>query len=422
MGFFGRGAGLMPVFPSPSGPAEIMDVTTEEAAVRAPSGSSIAVTPLVREGELVAQGAAVACLRHAPNVCLTAPIAGRVARISLLPGRKLSEIVLFREEGAGRQHHDVSNAGTTTGLRRLMQEAGFWPLLRRRPFGGMPAQDESPAAVFVMASDTRPFAFSPAMALHGREKPFADGLEALTRITSGPVFLCQPEGATVVPPDGLSNRIKIVFRGQRHPQGAAGLCIHENFPAGLDVPVWDINAEDVANLGNLIATGEAEVLRTVHIAGAALREAQTVRTHSGADLRQLTQRIVAPGPHVLMSGSPLDGHPARWLGPRDRQITVLPRSGPQPRPHWLISALTASREARPVIPTAALTQALASALPAAPFVRALAAGDDEGAISFGLLSLLEEDIALLDYVLSEGGTLPAQLRAMLDRIAKEFAA
>ncbi len=43
-------------------------------------------------------------------------------------------------------------------------------------------------------------------------------------------------------------------------------------------------------------------------------------------------------------------------------------------------------------------------------------------MKLGVLSLLEDDLALADYVLGEGGHLLAELRAMLDRIETEFAA
>jgi Na+-transporting NADH:ubiquinone oxidoreductase subunit A len=147
-----------------------------------------------------------------------------------------------------------------------------------------------------------------------------------------------------------------------------------------------------------------------------------VRTHPGADLRQLTQRHVERGPHVLMSGSPLDGHMAHWLAPRHRQVTVLPRDPATDRPHWLAAALSRASRANPVIPSAALTQSVAAAFPVTPFIRALSAGDDETAMKLGVLSLLEEDLALADYVLSQSGQLTAELRAMLDRIQTEYAA
>ncbi|WP_112322696.1 Na(+)-translocating NADH-quinone reductase subunit A [Oceanibium sediminis] len=416
------GAGLTPEFPSPAGNSHIDEVFTEEAAVRPPVGHALHVTPLAQEGELVAQGAAVACLRHAPDVCFTAPLAGRVARITLLPGRKLSEIVLFREPGDAVERHDTGRASTPAGLRRLMQGAGLWPWLRRRPFGGMPAHGETPAAILVMATDTRPFAPDPRHTLQGREEDFARGLRALAQLTEGPVILCQQGGAPLVDPGAGGDRLRIVTRGARHPQGSTGICVHQLFPAGLEVPVWDIHAEDTAALGALLATGVLPMTRLVQIAGSALREARTLRTHPGADLRQLTQRIAAPGPHVLMSGSPLDGHTAQWLAPRHRQVTVLPREIAGRKPHWLVAALTQSASPKPAIPTAGLNQAFGAVLPAVPFIRALSAGDDETAMKLGVLSLLEEDVALADYVLSAPGQLTSTLRAMLERIRSEFAA
>ncbi|SHG88987.1 Na(+)-translocating NADH-quinone reductase subunit A [Marivita hallyeonensis] len=422
MVFFGRNAGLMPEFPSPAGPSEIEDVVTEEAAIRPPLGRAVAVTPLVKEGDTVARGAALACLRHAPDVCFAAPIAGKVARMSLLPGRRMSEIVLFRDDSGGVETHDTNKADTQSGLRRLMQDAGMWPRIARRPFGGMPHHAETPAAIFVMATDTRPQAPNVQKALDGQRDAFARGLDALTLLTDGPVVLCHPEGVPGVDTKAVSDRIQFAPRGTRHPQGSPGICIHQLYPADIDTPVWDVHAEDVAALGTLLTTGSLPMTRLVSIAGPALRESRTVRTHIGADLRQLTQRIVAPGPHLLMSGSPLDGLSARWLGGRDRQVAVLPRAAPARQTHWLFAALTQSAGTRPAIPTTALSQAFGGALPAAAFIRALASGDEETAMTFGLLSLLEEDVALADYVLSEGGTLLAQFRALLDHVETEFAA
>ena len=423
MAFFRFGAGLISELPSPTEMSDIEDVVTEEAAVLGPAGSALSVTPLVEEDDVVAQGAPVACLRKEPDVCLVAPIAGRVARISLLPGRRLSEIVLFREETSdGPERHDTARAGEVPALRQLMQSSGVWPLIRRRPFGGMPARHETAAAIFVMATDTRPFSPDPRRALAGREEDFRRGLAALEQLTDGPVFLCGTDGPGGIDVGKGQGRLCPVRCGVRHPQGSAGIRIHQLFPAGIDAPVWDIHAEDVAAMGSLLATGILPMTRLVRIAGPALREGRTVRTHPGADLRQLTQRIVAVGSHVLVSGSHLEGHTAHWLALRDRQITVLPREEtPAPR-HWLADALNQSAKATPAIPTAALTHAFGAALPALPFIRALSAGDDELAMRLGILSLLEEDIALADYVLSETGQLSTLLRAMLDRIETEFAA
>ena len=105
------GAGLTLPIPSPPvGMTYPEDVITQEAAIRTSSGLTLRVTPLVEEGALVRQGAPVACLRDTPDVQFVAPMPGRVARIALQPGRKLSEIVLFRETGGDVLTHDVADA------------------------------------------------------------------------------------------------------------------------------------------------------------------------------------------------------------------------------------------------------------------------------------------------------------------------
>jgi Na+-transporting NADH:ubiquinone oxidoreductase subunit A len=380
-------AGLNPDFASPPLAAGVSEVVTEEVAVLPPHGAKLHITPLVTEGERVHAGAPVACLRHAPAVCLVAPIGGQVARIDLAPGRILNEIVLFRDTGSDGEdveRHDLSIAQTTAGLRRLLQGAGVWPWIGRRPF--------------------------------------ARGLEALTRLTDGPVLVSWPDGLPTPRIMRVEDRIAWLATGPRHPQASPGICLHGAFPAALDAPVWDLHAEDVAHLGDFLKTGRLPMTRHVRIAGDALTEARLVRTTAGADVRQLIQGAVAPGPHSVMAGGLLGRRRARWLAPRDRQVTVIPRAEPRARPHWLVGALTASAFPRPIIPTAALTQAFAAALPAVPFLRALGAGDEEAAMRLGLLSLLEEDVALVDYVLGAGGDLQRQLRALLDRIETENAA
>ncbi|MFN3846084.1 MAG: Na(+)-translocating NADH-quinone reductase subunit A [Paracoccaceae bacterium] len=419
---FAFNAGLTPRFSSPAFGTQPTKMITAEAGLRTFRGDPPRVVLEVEEDALVPQGAPIARLRTAPDVCFVSPMPARVARITLSRGHRLSEIVLFHEAGGDTVSHDIAEVETEAGLRRLMQNSGLWLWLERRPFGGMPAPEERPGAIFVMASDTTPLAPDPRLALVDREESFGRGLHALSRLTDGPVFVCQQPGPALFDGASPAGRLRLVEHGPRHPQGAAGLRIHALFPATLETPVWSIHAEDVAHLGTLIATGTLPMTRLVSVAGAALREARLVHTQPGADLRGLTHRIVQPGPHVVLSGSPLDGHPAHWLAPRHRQVTAWPRP-PQAKPaHWFVAALTRSATPKPMIPNAALDQSFAATLPAAAFVRTVTSGNDETAMKMGLLSLLEEDVALADYVLGRDVHLPDVLRVMLDRIRAEFAA
>lgn len=397
-------------------PEDCPIVLTEEAAITADRKEELRVEALVSEDALVAQGQPLLHLRADPRIALVAPMSGRVARIELAPGRRLVQLVLFHE-GAQRHAHKRETQDEA-GLRLLMQGAGLWRSLRSRPFGRMPGGDERPAAIFVMATDTRPGAPDPQAALKGREEDFAAGLGALRHLTTGQVWLCEAGASGLSVPDG----VRRVRCGALHPQGLAGIQIHRLHPARIDAPVWDIHAEDVADIGSLMATGFLPETRLVSVTGAALREPRLLRCQPGADLRGLGHGFVRPGPHRMLTGSALDGWQERWLGPRDRQATYLPGAAGPAHRHWFGAALRRAARPMPIIPTAALEQALGGDIPAHALIRALGAGDPEAAARLGALSLLEEDLALADYVTGAEPRVSAQLRAVLDGIATEEAA
>ncbi|MCB1367951.1 MAG: Na(+)-translocating NADH-quinone reductase subunit A [Rhodobacteraceae bacterium] len=388
-------------------------VLTDEAAITAARNEELRVDMLVGEDALVAQGQPLLRLRSDPRIALVAPMAGRVARIELAPGRRLGQVVLFRE--GDDRHACKPGPQDEAGLRALLQGSGLWQSLRRRPFGRMPAGDEAAAAIFVMACDTRPGAPDPRLAVRGQEDEFAAGLAALQRLTKGPVWLCEAAAGDLPAPKG----VRRVGCGPLHPQGLPGMQIHRLHPARMDAPVWDIHAEDVADFGALIATGLLAETRAVSVTGAGLREPRLLRCQQGADLRGLGHGHIRPGPHRMLSGSALDGHQAQWLAPRDRQATFLPGTSTPAHRHWFAAALRRAARPMPIIPTAALEQALGGDIPAHALIRALASGDSEAAARLGALSLLEEDLALADYVTGAEPRISAQLRALLDAIAIE---
>jgi Na+-transporting NADH:ubiquinone oxidoreductase subunit A len=393
---------------------------TEEAAVVAPRGCDLRLDLEVAEDQVVAEGAPLARLRHAPEIRLVAPMACRVARIRLMPGRRLGEIVLFREAGGDAVRHETQGADASAdALLGLLGRAGFWPRLRRRPYGTLPDRTERPAAIIVMGRDTRPFAPDPRHEITGREDALRRGLAALSQLTQGPVFLCQDPARPLLSPRDAGAGVTVVPVDPRHPQGLAGIRTHALCPASDARPVWDLHAGDAADLGTLLDTGALPQTRVVTVAGPALTESRLLRCQIGADTRGLSYGAARPGAHTVLAGSPLDGAPAHWLGPRDRQVSVLPEPASPAKPHWFLSALTRSSRPRPLIPTAALSQATGGVFPVMAMLRALSAGDDETATRLGALSLLEEDLALVDYVVGGAPSATDLLRAFLERARAE---
>lgn len=382
---------------------------TAEAALGPGFPPDFRVDLLVQQGEMVAQGQPVLRDRRAPDLFVSAPMGGRVARIDTGPGRALNHILFFHDPGADRHRYDAGDDAAA-----LMLASGLWTGLRTRPFGGFPAPGTRPAAICVMAHDTRPGALSASL-MPGEGDDFARGLTALAGLTEGPLLLVQPPGPALA----AAPRLHVVAAGPLHPQGLAGTHIHALHPARMDAPVWDIAAQEVAALGHLIRTGYLPETRMVAVGGPAASGQRIVRCQPGADLHGLAQPVMRPGAAVILSGSALDGVESRFLFLRHQQVTVMPRRAPPGPPHWFRAALTRMSRPAPLIPTAALEQALAPSLPAIPFLRALSAGDGEATQGYDVLSLLEEDLALADYVTSADPPLAAVLRGLLDRIAAE---
>lgn len=417
VGLFGTGLSLTTGSKSPDH-NHITTALTAEAALTPTRGEALRVTPLVDVDDIVSQGQPVLSLRNAPDIQLVAPMAARVAAIDLEPGRRLTRLLLFAEATGQRFAYDT--AGTeqdAAKLRSLIKATGLWRRILSRPFGHMPRPDETPSAIIVMATDSRPGAPSPVHALKGREEALARGLAALERLSGERLFLCEAAKARIEAdlPRGVQ-RVKV---GALHPLGLAGLQVHRLAPAALDRRVWDIHAEDVADIGELLETGMVPETRLVSVTGPALTEQRLVRCQPGADMRGLCFGFVRPGPHHIIAGSHIDGHPGHWLGPRDRQVTVLGDDAGHRRNHWFSAALTKAARPLPIIPTAALEQALGGDIPAVALIRALSAGDQESATRLGALSLVEEDLALADYVTAAEPSLSAQLRGLLNRIERE---
>lgn len=406
--------------PPQAGP--ISEQITEEAGITADWDDDFRVEPLVKEGDIVAQGAPVLRSRRHPEIVVTAPMAARVATIGLGAGRRLSQIVFFREAEAGRHAFDTGAAHKLEypeAVRELLQQTGMWRLLRSRPFGQVPHPGETPSAIVVMALDTRPSAPDPRIALKGRENDLDRGLRALAMLTSGPIFFCQDMGSEVIDRDLLPETGQLIRSPKKHPWGLAGHQVHTLCPALTNKRVWDVHAEDVANIGTLLETGLIPETRLISVTGPELREQRLVRCQPGADLRGLSYGLANPGQHSILSGSALDGHEARWLGLRDRQTTVIEGQAHAHRHHWFLSALQRASRPLPVIPTAAVDQAMGGVMPAVALLRAIASGDSETATRLGVLSLLPEDLTLIDYVTGAGERYSDMLATLLARIAAE---
>src|SRR5690606_23037992 len=136
--------------------------------------------------------------------------------------------------------------------------------LRTRPYGHIPAISSAPHSIFVTAIDTNPLAADPAVIMAGREDDFAVGLLALSKLTTGKVFVCRSPRVKV--PAGTDSRIQVEgFQGP-HLAGLVGTLVHLLDPVGPGKTVWYLNYQDVIAIGVFWLSLKLDTRRIVSLA------------------------------------------------------------------------------------------------------------------------------------------------------------
>ena len=409
----------------------------------------------VVEGDEVKRGQLLFEDKKTPGVRFTAPGGGRVSAIHRGERRALQSLVIELDSaelsGAGETVVFDSYTGKPPGsltrqqVRDLLVESGQWTAFRRRPYSKVPPPDEIPHAIFVTAVDTRPLAPAVEVVLAGREEDFNRGLEALAKLTEGPVYVCKgPNGS--IPTPGNSQFQVEEFEGP-HPSGTAGVHIHYLAPVSRQKAVWVIGYQDVAAVGRLFATGELDVPRTVALAGPAVKRPRLLRTRLGASIAALTKNELAEGANRVISGSVLGGRAAGgetfgYLGRYHHQIAALPEGGERIFLGWLspgfnlystvntfLSRLIPGKKFRfdtavhgsdrAMVPIGMYERVMPLDILPTFLLRALLIGDVVQAEKLGCLELDEEDLALCTFVCPGKAEYGPLLRRVLTMIEKE---
>ena len=219
----------------------------------------------VREGDRVKLGQPLFFDKQNPGVNFMSPGSGVVTAVNR-GERRVLQSVIVRLEGDDAEEFDTFSTERLYSLeagavRDNLQASGLWTAFRTRPFSKIPAVDASPRALFVTAIDTNPLAANPAVVIEAKKDAFAQGLEIVSKLTDGHVYLCTAVDSGIECPSG-EQFVHAEFSGP-HPAGLVGTHIHLLEPVNEHKVVWHIRAQDVITIGELFATGRLPVERVM---------------------------------------------------------------------------------------------------------------------------------------------------------------
>ena len=406
-------------------------------------------TMLVAEGDQVKQGQKLFEDKKSSSVFFTSPVSGKVVAIHRGAKRKFVSLVIDaagdeRVEFQGIRGVPTASLGREK-VAEFLAQSGLWTAFRTRPFGEVPSLGSVPHSIFVTAIDTSPLAADPSVVLADQKDKFVAGLEAISQLTDGKVFVCRGENGDI-PGAGVARVSMETFVGP-HPAGLVGTHIHFLDPVGPTKTVWYVNYQDVAAIGSLFQFGVLDSRRVISLAGPMVTKPRLVRTVLGANLDSLVAGELQSGKvSRVISGSVLCGRRSEplisFLGRYNLQVSVIEEGDQREFLGWqkpgfdkfsttrvfastLFNgrkfAFTTSTEGseRAMVPLGTYEKVVPMDLLPTQLLRALIVRDTEQAQQLGALELEEEDVALCTFVCPgkyEYGTL---LRDNLTTIKRE---
>ncbi len=377
----------------------------------------------IEQGDRVKLGQTLFTDRQNPDIRFTAPGAGFVEAVNRGARRSLQSVVirldgddaesfLRCDDPASLSREDIVDNLVTSGL---------WTAFRTRPFSKIPHPESMPSAIFVTAMDTNPHAADPSVIVDTAPDAFDDGLQAIVKLTDGPVYVCtKPESRIPVPPA----LVHAEFSGP-HPAGLVGTHVHFLNPVSANRTIWHLGYQDVMAIGRLFRTGRLHTERVVSLGGVLVREPRLLQTRLGANISDLLAGELAPARKRVISGSVLCGHRAigqvAWLGRYHTQVSVLAENTEREFLAWArpgfdkYSALRAfaahllrrrqfelstSQHGSPraMVSIGSFERVMPMDILATPLLKALLVKDTDTARDLGCLELDEEDLALCTFV------------------------
>ena len=302
----------------------------ERYAVKPPDAVGFTPRLLVAEGDTVCAGQPLVEDKNDQRLTLPSPVSGTVEAIVRGEKRKLLEVVV-KIDNLKRIDNSADDASKTLNSQFSILNSPCWWMIKERPFGTIANPDHKPKGIFVSMRDTNPLAPDVEFALKGREHEFDAGVKALEAY--GKVHCVKAEGP--------------------HPAGNIGTIVAKLAPINKGECIWSVNAQDVANIGRWVTTGEYRPERVISVGGPAAKAPQYYRVLCGACMQRISD-IQLMNPlypsaesslqHTtrIISGSVLSGNAIKadgFLGMYDQQVTFIEEGDQYDFMGWLMPGL-----------------------------------------------------------------------------------
>ena len=381
---------------------------------------------LVNEGDTVKAGTPILLDKAMDQVIYASPVSGEVVEIKRGDKRKLLEIKILADATVSHEKSGALDLNQDrTALADKLAASGVWPNLIQRPFGIVANPADTPKAIFVSGFDTHPLAPEVPFLLQGEERYFQAGIDALAKLTSGKVHL-NVDGSKAVPAiySGVKNAQVNQFSGP-HPAGNVGTQIHHLDPINKGDIAWTIAPYGVVQLGKFVLEGIYDASKVIALTGSELTQRGYVKTFTGANVSTFVGGSAQADSLRIIAGNVLTGEKVDaqgYLGFYHNQVTVIPEGKYEEFLGWLkpsssklsfhkaigmFSFLNRGEfkvdtnthgEERPFVVSGVFEKVMPMDILPTYLFKAIVTEDFDEMEELGLYEVIEEDVALCEFV------------------------
>ena len=388
---------------------------------------------VVREGDIVKAGTPLFFDKKSEKVLYTSPVSGEVVEVKRGDKRKLLEIKILADKQIEYENFTKYSVSDMTNLKgedvkESLLKSGTWLNIIQRPYGIVANPDEDPRAIFISAFDSNPLAPDYDFLYKNDGQYFQAGIDALKKMVDVPVHLTtngKAEVSTVF--KNVRNVEQHTISGP-HPAGNVGVQIHHIEPINRGEVVWTIHPYGVIQIGKLFLEGHYDASKKIALVGSEVTTPQYYETYIGTNVSKFLKNNLKQDHVRVISGNILTGTTIakdNYVGFYDNVVTVLPE-GDRPRffltDGWLaptsrlsfhralglLSFLNPKKERvidtslngeeRAFVETGVMEQVVPMDILPLQLVKSIMAQDFDGMESLGIYEVIEEDVALCEFV------------------------
>ncbi|MDR4987616.1 MAG: Na(+)-translocating NADH-quinone reductase subunit A [Bacteroidales bacterium] len=423
-----------------------------EYALRPPVFHGLVPKMLVKEGDRVKAGTPLFFDKYREDILFTSPVSGTFSQLVRGPKRRIMEVRI--QPDATDEYVDFGTEPVNTLSRDQIVEkllkSGVWPVIRQRPYSIIADPASQPRDVFISAFKTAPLSPDMDFVVNGREDAFQAGLDVLSRLTDGDVYLGLHASETTSKAYTNARGVQTVRFDGPHPAGNVGIQIHHIKPLNKGEVVWQLDVQDVIIIGILFSKGIYDARRVVALTGPEVLNPRYYKIISGAMLSSFAENNIRTEASVqprYISGDVLSGEKIDFegfVGYYDDQVTVIPEGNQPELLGWLIpkpDKFSVSRTffsflmpwkkyrhntnirsgERPFVITGLYEKVLPMDILPMQLIKSIMINDIDMMEKLGIYEVAPEDFALCEYVCPSKIEMQSIIREGLDVMIKEFA-